>query len=142
MDIFNNPELKVNAIRIKLKLIRIGIHNLNLAVALGCEVMSSPHFYSDVMPDIEGQQLFAEISINGAKGAAYSSSIVYAHAMCETILMDVCQLIRMKEPEAWDFYLVNKKVSFSDIVLSIAQLMRSVPILSRSFLKIYRKSHY
>ncbi len=120
----DHPSLKVTAIQIKLELLLQGIHNLNLIILLGCQTITSSSFHIDPLGVDENthdenlqeiQKLMNEISTNGALAAAFSSALIYAHAMCETILMDICELIRRVDCDAWGRYIGEKKVSFSDV---------------------------
>lgn len=119
----NHPALKVAEIDINLRLLLQGINNLNLVVVLGFQTMKNVSlgldaFYLNKYDDEnlkELQRLKNEITINGALAAAFSSSLIYAHAMCETILMDICNLIKLVDCNAWVKQISDKKVSLSEI---------------------------
>ncbi|HAC65439.1 MAG TPA: hypothetical protein DCF68_18390 [Cyanothece sp. UBA12306] len=106
----DHPSLKVAAIEIKLDMLLQGVHSLNAIILLGCETLKNSTFHIDsptVNENTQFQRLMNEIFENGSIAAAFSSEIIYAHAMCETVLMDICELIRRVDCDDWVRDIVN-----------------------------------
>lgn len=120
--------LQVAAIRIKIHQIQLGTSSLISTVLVGCECVDRPEFTADLIGKAPEVMKLAHSAMREiALGAALSASIVYAHAMCEAILMDICAMISYIAPDDFLYYIRDKRVSFDDLRNSTAgQLQASL----------------
>ena len=112
----DDPRLEITAMRIKLLAVEGSIGSLRLAVLVFGNALTSSRAAHRQEPDAaEFLRIYADIQLNQATAALVAASTIFAHAVCEGVLMDLCRLTARLDPNAWYPRIRFKKVSVEDL---------------------------